>query len=84
MDREEFKKRAMRLFVERKEYEELLDKAMNSGVIDFENLPENYLAVYPVAAAIYKETTEWYLDGSHDRATVKQQRRESDRIYAIL
>ena len=84
MTKKEFKKMAMRLFIEKKKYEELLNKAMESGVIDFDNLPDNYLAVYPVAAAIYRETTRWYLEGSSNPRTKSQQKRESNRIYAII
>jgi hypothetical protein len=84
MTKKEFKKRAMHLFIEKKKYEELLNKAMESGIIDFEHLPDNYLAVYPVAAAIYKETTRWFLEGCNDPKVRRQQKRESSNIYAIL
>lgn len=84
MTKEKFKEMAMRLFIEKEEYERLLNKAMESGVIDFDSLPDNYLAVYPVAFAIYQEKTGWYIDGSNDPRTKRQQRGQAKAIYAIL
>lgn len=84
MTKEEFREKAMSLFIEKEEYEKLLNKAMESGVIDFNNLPDNFLAVYPVAAAIYREKTRWYLEGSNDTKVKRQQKKEANIIYSIL
>lgn len=59
-----------------KDFEEDLDRILDSGVVNFENSVPNYRPAYPIVAAILERCVEHCLNGS----SYEETRREAKRL----
>lgn len=58
------------------DFEEDLDRILDSGQVDFENSKPNYRPAYPIVAAILERCVEHCLNGS----SYEETRREAKRL----
>lgn len=78
MTKEQFMQRIEHLFIEKEEFMKDLQKLLDRGAItdaDIEKMENNFLPVYPIAAAIYEKATDWYLTGSSYESTRRKARK---------
>jgi len=84
MDKETFLKKMDNLFVDKEEYDKQLKRLLDSGAIDFEKFEDNFLDLYPIAAAIYQRETDWYLTGSLDDKVRRKARRDCNLYKSLI
>ena len=82
--KKEFLKMAESCFVNKKQYMTMVRIALDSGIIDLEKCEPNYSAVYPLATAIYKKETEWYIHGSSDDSWRRKACRQASKLYQMF
>lgn len=82
--KEEFLKKAESCFIEKDRYMEMVNIALESGLIDLDNCEPNYTAVYPLATAIYEKETKWYIDGSSDDSWRRKARRKATELRQMF
>lgn len=75
MEREDFKKRCKDIFEDWPQFEQELDKLLDSGAVDFEHAEESYKECYPVVAAILERCVRRCIYGS----AYEERRREAKR-----
>lgn len=56
--------------------DETLNNAIENGVIKFEDLENNYLAVYPLIAAVLEREAYFCLEGGSDESVTRQMKRQ--------
>lgn len=84
MTKEEYIRKAMMLKPTAKEWRRLVNKAVNSGCIDYASA-FNFGGIYPLAVAILEDRyLEWYLRGSVVEETRRYVRREANNIKRFL
>lgn len=68
--KEQVRKHCIELFQQLvNDFEKDLDKILDSHNIDFDKMPENYIAIYPIVATIVKRQYNWWTKGSMNPAT---------------
>lgn len=83
MTKKEYIRCAMHLCPSRREWRELVEKAIRAGCIDYEGA-ENYIQVYPLGVAITERLTGYYLNGSWNPAVRRWTRREANNIKCFI
>lgn len=72
MTREQFIEKCERLFVEKGKFLEMVNKALDSGAVNYENAEDNYAEVYPVVTAVYERLIGWYITGYSNPAPARR------------
>lgn len=75
------------LFISKEDYMKDLQKLFDKGVLTdkiIAKMEDNYLPVYPIAAAIYEEETAWYITGSSYDSTRRKARRDCNYYKSML
>ena len=87
MTKDQFNDKVNHLFISKREFNRLLKKLIKKGAIterDIENMPDNYLPVYPIVAAIYESATLWYVNGSSYKETRSRARKKCNEYKSYL
>ncbi len=87
MTKEHFMERIEHCFIQKDEYMRNIQKLFDKGVItdkDIEEMDDNFIPIYPIAAAIYKSETEWYLTGSCDDSVTASAKRKCNYYKSML
>ena len=82
--KEDFIDRAMECCPTEKKWREYIDKALEKGLIDLEDAPDNFMAVYPLVGAMLEMWAGWAINGSSYEATRRQMRRKANFIKRHL
>ena len=75
------------LFISKEDYMNDLQKLFDKGLLTDEKIAQmedNYLPIYPIAAAIYEKETAWYITGSSHDSTRRKARRDCNYYKSIL
>lgn len=78
MTKERFLQLAEDCFISKEDYMKSVNRLLESGAVDLENLPDDYRAVYPVVTAIYERETQWFINGSSDDKWKRKARRDAN------
>lgn len=66
-------------FVDKETFMRDLEKLFDKGVLDenkISKMEDNFLPIYPIAAAIYERETQWFITGSSDDKIRRKARRD--------
>lgn len=80
-------KKMEQCFIEKEEFMRDLNKLFQYGAItdaDIEKMEDNFLPIYPIAAAIYENESGWYLTGSCDESVRRKARRMCNYYKSVL
>lgn len=75
------------LFISKEDYMKDLQKLFDKGLLTDEKIAQmedNYLPIYPIAAAIYEKETAWYITGSSYDSTRRKARRDCNYYKSML
>lgn len=84
MKKSEFMRKYMKLRPTAKEWRHAAAQAFRAGCIDLSSVPDNFLAVYPLAGAVLEREAGWMLGGSSNEAICRQQRRLANNIKCFI
>lgn len=87
MTKEEFTKRCQHVlepFEDKEKFDRCISEILQSGYIDLEKCPQNYIPVYWVMGALFSRAARECLDGSLDYRTRREAHREAKKIAPFI
>ena len=84
MTKREFIKRAMQLRPTARQWRDLVDRAMQARLVDYENADDSFLDVWPLVGAMHEHFAKWAIEGSTYETVRRKCRKSARRYHAVM